>query len=280
MKILVTGAKGFLGQAVAAELQARGHAVTALTRQDADVRDSAAMQAACAHMDTIFHIAGNIRTPATDLPALHHQVNLGGTINLLAGASVQGVRRFVYVSTCEVYGALPGEQVAEAASKMPANAYAESKWLAEQACGAMAGRLLTVTILRPSYILGKGMYSGRLLPRLVDMALAGKVTMKASGGNDYVHVQDVAEGVVTLGTREQPAPLEAFNLGSGRFTLTRELFQIVQELTGVPFEEEDAACPPFSLDMTKAAAAGFIPRRSLRDAVETFFPQRVHGTAR
>jgi nucleoside-diphosphate-sugar epimerase len=293
MRALVTGGAGFVGRYIVDALRQRDVDVTIFGRSDArvplrpgvrhiagDVRNPALVAAAARDVELVVHVAGNIRTPATDDPELHRAVNVAGTANVVAACVDNRVPRLVYVSTCEVYGENAGENVAEDAPKAPANAYAESKWLGEVECQKAAGERLRVTVVRPAYVFGYGQYEGRLFPRLVRMVSGtrrgGTVPLTpAPGGNDFVYVRDVAEGVVVVGTRQQGAALEVFNLGSGRYTPVREVFEAIRDLTGVGFAEPlPAGQVPtgsrFSLRMARAAAAGFVPRYSLRDGLSEF----------
>lgn len=287
-RALVTGGGGFLGRYVVDELLP-AYAVTALGRHTpragrlavrylaGDIRDHATVNEALENIDIVFHVAGNIRTPATDLPDLHKAVNVDGTLNVLNACRNRGVQRLIYVSTCEVYGENAGEQVGEDAPKAPANAYAESKWMAETLCQQFSARGdVCVTVVRPSYIFGHGQFEERLFPRLINAACApgaGHSMLPLApgpGGNDFVYVRDVARGTVFLGTRPQSESIEAFNIGSGTYTTVRTVFEVIRDITGADFREGDAisSSPPlFSLSMNKAADRGFVPRYSLRDGL-------------
>jgi nucleoside-diphosphate-sugar epimerase len=299
VRALVTGGSGFVGRYIVDALRHRDVDVTIFGRSDTrgplrpgvshvagDVRNPAQVAAATRDVELVIHAAGNIRTPATDDPQLHRAVNVTGTANVVAACVANRVARLVYVSTCEVYGENAGENVAEDAPKAPANPYAESKWLGEVECQKAAGEHLRVTVVRPAYVFGYGQYEERLFPRLVRMAVGtprgGTVPLAPdAGGNDFVYVRDVAEGVVVVGTRHQSAALEIFNLGSGRYTPVREVFEVIQDLTGVGFAEPLPAARvparrPFRLSMARAAAAGFVTRYSLRDGLSEFIAlQRV-----
>jgi nucleoside-diphosphate-sugar epimerase len=291
MKALVTGGRGFLGGYVVDELLRLGADVTVVSQQGqtadraglrwlrGDIRDERFAEEAARHVEIVFHLAGNIRTPDSDTKELHRTVNLGGTSNVLGAAARARTNRLVYVSTSEVYGDAAGEEIAEDSPEHPANAYAESKWLAEQECARRAGDL-RITIVRPSYVFGFGQLPERVFPRLVAVACGvgaadgAPAPTPGSGGYDYVYVRDVAAGLVHLGLRHQSAPIDVFNMGSGRYTPILEVFETVRDLTGYQFGERPLPArhseSRFSLSMAKAAAAGFVGRFSLREGLEDF----------
>ncbi|HEX9707690.1 MAG TPA: NAD(P)-dependent oxidoreductase [Steroidobacteraceae bacterium] len=163
MKVLVTGASGRIGGAIAARLTLR-HQVTgvdlrpgALTSALADVRDTGRMASLCAGMDAVVHTA-SLHVP--DLAARTGQefreVNVDATRRLLRVCGEAGIRRFVYTSTTSVYGdALLPEAgaavwVTEALEPRPRDIYDETKLAAEAACADAARQGMACISLRMS----------------------------------------------------------------------------------------------------------------------------------
>jgi nucleoside-diphosphate-sugar epimerase len=166
MKILVTGASGFLGGHVAELAAERGHSVRALVRRTSDrrhleslknvelfegaVEDTDRVREAVEGVDAVIHSAGLVK--ARD-PDEFFTVNVGGTSNLVQAARGRGLKRFVLVSSLEACGPsadgapVPGDQ------ESPVTAYGRSKLAAEKVVQSMAAEMPSV-ILRPGAIYG------------------------------------------------------------------------------------------------------------------------------
>ena len=128
--MIITGAAGFIGSAVARAVQDRGATIVALVepgasdrnldgidaeRAVADIRDGAAVRAACAGARFVFHLAALYRFWARD-PRIFYDINVGGTLNVLAAARAAGCERLVFTSTVGVLG-LGGKRAGEAADE-------------------------------------------------------------------------------------------------------------------------------------------------------------------
>lgn len=207
MKILVTGAGGFLGAAVTKLLRQRGDAVVGYNRGrsaalealgvaqvQGDVSDAGRLTAAAAGCDAVIHVAAKagVWGPLAD----YHRVNVTGTANVIEACRANGISRLVYTSTPSVVyhgGDIDG---GDESLPYPAgfeNAYARTKADAERlVLGANGPRLATVA-LRPHLIWGPG--DNHLLPRLVDRAKSGRLR-KLSGPPklcDSVYVDNAAD---------------------------------------------------------------------------------------
>jgi nucleoside-diphosphate-sugar epimerase len=191
MKVLVTGASGFIGRRLVLELARRGHETACLVRPTSktaplrdlpvefvlgDLGDAASLVHAVEGRDHIFHLAGVIQ--AVDGPAFE-AANAQGTRNLV-DACLQGgggVRRFVFVSSIAAAGPSPeGKALTEDDEPRPVSAYGRSKLAAERIVLAAKDKL-PVTIVRPPNVLGPGsreieraigLLRKRLLPALGD----------------------------------------------------------------------------------------------------------------
>lgn len=192
LRILVTGANGFVGRAVVAELRRQGHRVTGAIR---DVRALAACgecryvgigdigaatdwREALAGVDVVVHLAARVhvmREAAADPLAEFRATNVLGTRQLAAAAAGGNVRRLVFMSSIKVNGEAtePGLAFAPDDLPSPQDAYGQSKWEAEQALGEVAARTgLEVVILRPPLVYGPGVGANFLrLLRLVETGL-------------------------------------------------------------------------------------------------------------
>lgn len=162
MRILVTGASGRIGGAIAARLSLR-HQVTGLdlrpgplTQVTGDVRDTALVAGHLAGADAVVHTASlHVPDLAARSAAEFHETNVAATRRLLAACGEAGVRRFVYTSTTSLYGdaMLPGSGavwVTEALVPQPRDVYDETKLAAEEACRDAARAGLACVALRMS----------------------------------------------------------------------------------------------------------------------------------
>lgn len=172
MKILVTGAAGFVGRTLCAHLAQSGNEVVALSRGRAfetaiagvshyiaDFGDAASIEQHMRGCDTVIHLAGRahvMNEVNSDPLAAFREVNVGLTERLVAQAGRAGVRRFVFVSSIGVNGNRSvGVPFTEADVPAPHDLYAISKWEAEQRVMTLAPAAgLDYVIVRPTLIFG------------------------------------------------------------------------------------------------------------------------------
>lgn len=177
MRVCVSGARGFVGRALCAYLEANGHEVVHAVRRatlageiavgeiGADTDWSFAI-AYCSctgkdeNVDAVVHLAAHVhvmRDEASDSLAEYRRMNVDGTLNLARQAVAAGVRRFVFLSSIKVNG--EGKEAAYRETDMPhpQDNYAISKWEAEQGLLALARETgLEVVIIRPPLVYGSG----------------------------------------------------------------------------------------------------------------------------
>lgn len=170
MKVLVTGASGFIGSALCAHLVSLGHAVVPVVRRHGNLSnarivradDDAGWRSALDGCDSIVHLAGRahvMREQEPDPLRAFRETNVDATLALAHRAVAAGVRRLVFMSTIKVNGehTAPGSCFEPDDEPAPEDAYALSKWEAEQVLFTIArGTGLDVVVIRPPLVYGPG----------------------------------------------------------------------------------------------------------------------------
>ena len=210
-QVLLTGATGLLGNAIARLLVGEGRSVRALVRSPAraaavvpaacelvagDVTDAAAVLAAARGCEVIYHAAGLPEQWLRD-PREFDRVNVDGTRNLVAAARAVDARRFVYASTIDVFRfAAPGQPFDESEldPAPKATAYERSKQEADRVVTAAVGDGLPAVFLHPSGIYGPGPLTSPGTNHLLADLVKGKVPMLLPGAIPVVYSDDVALG--------------------------------------------------------------------------------------
>jgi nucleoside-diphosphate-sugar epimerase len=208
MRVLVTGASGFVGGAVCAELRARDHEAIALVRRpgsepagttaafgDLSDTEQLANAISTAQPDCVVHLAAEIATQRD--PAKIDEVNVRGTQRLLDACHAAGTDKFVFVSTV-VTGDAGGALLNEDSQLPTQTAYGRSKQQGEQLVRESS---LHTVIIRPSHVYGPGgWYAEEIVKRLKQ---PGRFAVIGSGENwwDVVRVEDVAAACVEAAER-------------------------------------------------------------------------------
>jgi 2-alkyl-3-oxoalkanoate reductase len=268
MKVLVTGASGMLGGAVAAKLATRGDTVRVLQRgparlpglqeQRGDITDPAAVRAAVDGMDAVVHLAAKVSMsgPWQDF----ERINIDGTATLLAAASAAGATRFVQVSSPSVahYGsALVGAEAGVADPVRARGDYARSKAAAELIALAADRVGFAVTAIRPHIVWGPG--DTQFVARIAQRARSGRLALIDHGAAliDTTYVSNAADAIVAGldraaddGVHGQP-----FVVSNGEPRTVAELVDRICRAVGVP-------PPGLRVPALVAAAAGAIAERA------------------
>ena len=261
-RILVTGGAGFIGSELVGQLVARGFEVVAVDnltngrRENlaeidgarcrlvvADVRDATAMRASLEGIDLVYHLACLGVRHSIHSPQENHDVNATATLGLLCLARAAKVKRFVYVSSSEVYGTARQVPMSEAHPTYPTTVYGASKLAGE--CYARAFHTtcgFPTVVVRPFNAFGPRCHhegdSGEVIPKFLLRALAGRPLVVFGDGTqtrDFTFVSDTAAGIIAAGL-ERTAVGETINVGSGRSVSINALAETVGRIVGRPVQ--------------------------------------------
>ena len=242
MRVLVTGATGFVGCHLVAHLAAAGDQVIV---SEAEITEPEALEAdfGQCQLDAVYHLAAQADVQASfTAAAATLRVNVEGTFNVLDAARRAGAGRVVVVSSADVYGRLEpaGLPVDETAPMRPVTPYGASKAAAEMVCvQAGAGRGLDVVRARAFNHLGPGQSD-----RFVAAALAARIASNERSGaevvqvgnlqtrRDFTDVRDVVRAYRLLA--EHGADGEAYNVCSGTALGVRELAEALIARARIP----------------------------------------------
>jgi nucleoside-diphosphate-sugar epimerase len=263
VKCLVTGATGFTGGHLARSLARSGHQVRALVRPGSPVAElqEAGIElfegqltsaddvlAAAAGCDQIYHIAAVFRT-AGHPDSYYHEVNVGGTVNVLEAARRVGCERVVHCSTAGVHGHVEVPPADETYRFQPGDVYQRSKLDAELAAVAAIQRGQPVVIFRPCAIYGEG--DLRFL-KLFRSIAQRRFVMIGSGQSrlHMIHVDDLVDGIRLCGSRPE-ALGELFILGGSEAPTLWEITETIADIAQRP-------PPRFTVPVWPVHAAGWL----------------------
>ncbi|MFF4991655.1 NAD-dependent epimerase/dehydratase family protein [Streptosporangium saharense] len=283
MRVLLTGHQGYLGSVMAPALAEAGHEVIGLDSglfadcllgpapadpagHRVDLRDVTAEH--LAGIDAVIHLAALSNDPLGSLaPELTYDINHHASVHLARLARDAGARRFLYASTCSVYGASGGDElVGEEAPLRPVTPYAESKVRVEDDLTALADDDFTPVFMRNATAFG---FSPRLradivLNNLVGHALlTGEVRVLSDGTpwRPLVHAKDIAEAfVLALTAPREAVHSRAFNVGTEQNNVTvadiaAEVAEAVPGSTLVITGEAGADPRSYRVDFSRIRAA-------------------------
>ncbi len=274
---LVTGGAGFIGANLVKQLLADGHTVTVLdnyvagkkserhhtaaTYVDGDVRNPADLDKVCVGIEGIFHLAALPRVSySVEYPDITHDVNVGGTLQVLLAARRHNIKRVVFSSSASVYGERDSHELLnEQAKHNPSSPYALHKSIGEQYCrlfsqlyGLQTVSLIYFNVYGP-YFDPDGAYA-LVVGKFLKQKQENKPMTVCGDGEyyrDYVHVAEVVRANILAMQSDRVGKGESINIGCGRPTTVNELVKIMGgEFVYIPARLGD---PRFSgADNTKA----------------------------
>jgi UDP-glucuronate 4-epimerase len=308
MKVLVTGAAGFIGSHLAGALLARGDEVIGVdnfndyydprrkranaarlnhyerfSMIEADIRDRKRMLALCAaeEFDVVAHLAAmaGVRY-AVQHPEIYGEVNVNGTINLLDGARLNGVTNFVFASTSSIYGNTDRIPFVETdPCNLPLQPYAATK-KAGELLGHSYHHLfdLNVTVLRFFTVYGPSGRPDMMAYKVLDNIFTGREVPLYNAGQmhrDWTYVDDTVSGIVAA--IDRPLGYEIINIGRGDTTLLADFVALIEKMTGRRANLLPAPMPAADVraslaDISKARRLlDFDPRISVQEGVARFW---------
>lgn len=260
MIVVVTGASGFLGRAVAAELVAAGQEVRTLQRRPSQVpgatdalgsvTDAALVARALEGAEGVVHLAAKVSLAGD--PADFRRVNVDGTRTMLDAAERAGVARFVQVSSPSVAhagAALAGVGAEPASPEQARGDYARTKAEAELLALARDSDAMRVVAVRPHLVWGPG--DPQLTERIIDRARRGTLPLLDGGTAlvDSTYVDNAASGIVAALRRADAAHGNAYVITNGEPRAVGDLMAGICLAAGV-------RPPRFSVPAALAKAAG------------------------
>lgn len=247
MKVLVTGASGFLGGHLTELLTAKGLEVVAMVRKTsdislldrlglekhvADLTDPQSLRTAVRGADAVIHLAAYYTFHGKN--ELYDLVTVQGTKSILSACLKEGVTRFIYCSSTEAIGAVDDIPAREDHPPNPQNEYGRSKLRAECVLREYDGKLET-TIVRPSGIYGPRNLddiSYYFITSCTKNSLPTRILIEhGSAVVQFVHVKDVAQGFYLALTNANSIGKTYF-ISEDKWHTYREVYEIISRITG------------------------------------------------
>jgi nucleoside-diphosphate-sugar epimerase len=251
MKALVTGATGFVGQALVRRLQAMGAEVIGLGRNRlrltqlesqgvralyTDLADAQAIHSVCQGQEVVFHVAA-FSSPWGQAQDFYRS-NVIATQNVIHACEEGGVKRLVHVSTPGIYFRYESRLDVREDEPLPGqvvNEYTRTKLLAEGEIDRAFARGLPVITIRPRAIFGPGDTS--ILPRLVDRLEKGRLRVIGDGKNitDLTYIENVVDALLLCATSPQTTLGKKYNITNGTPVKMWEMIEKLCQALGYEF---------------------------------------------
>lgn len=303
MKVLVTGADGFIGSHLTEALLAAGYEVRALAQYNSfnhwgwleDIPLQKAMEVVCGDIrdphfcriiskdiDVIFHLAALIAIPYSyTAPDSYVDTNVRGTLNICQSALDSKVRRIICTSTSEVYGTARYVPIDEKHPLQPQSPYSASKIGADAMAMSFYNAFkLPLTIARPFNTYGPRQSARAVIPTIITQIASGVKAIKlgdVSPTRDFNYVDDICQGFIQLAKCDQ-AIGEVVNIGSNAEISIMDTLELIKDITGsdVEFILDKQRVRPEKSEVFRLwcdngkiqALTGWEPRHTLREGLE------------
>ncbi|HEY6175930.1 MAG TPA: SDR family oxidoreductase [Kofleriaceae bacterium] len=310
MRVLVTGHRGYIGVELVPLLRKAGFDVVGLDTGFFDDSDFRAPPDEVFEIDVdlrdvtpdhlrgfgaVVHLGALSNDPLGDLnPGLTYDINLHASVNLARAAKTAGVGRYVFASSCSLYGAGADGHLDEQAAFNPVTPYGESKVRTELEVGPLADERFAPVYLRnaTAYGASRRLRADIVVNNLVGHALTtGKVTMTSDGTpwRPLVHIGDISRGVIAALTAPADAVRnQAFNIGRTQenFRIRDVAEMVAQVVPNCEVSFAAGASPDtrnYRVDFSKAEKSlpGYTPQWTLRAGIEELYDAyKSHGMTR
>ncbi len=312
-RVLITGGAGFIGSHLVQKLAKQGCRVKVLDNLstgklsnissellssgsvdffEGDIRDAKLVKTCVDDVDDVIHLAAQTSVPfSIQNSDFNNDVNIKGTLNLLNSSVKTNLSKFIFISSCAVYGEPVYAPVDEKHPTNPISPYAESKLVIEQECLRLNNEhLLKSVVLRFFNVYGsrQGLndYSG-VITKFMDR-IKQKLPLVIYGGGsqtrDFVYVQDIINAIVlTLENRKVDG--EVFNIGFGKAISIEELALTMLSLTGANLEILKAPARLGDIKHSYANVSkankllGYKPEFSLREGIKALLDEKAPLTS-
>jgi NAD dependent epimerase/dehydratase len=307
MKVLVTGADGFIGSHLTEALVRSGAKVTALALYNSfdshgwlddladpirsqlnlvrgDVRDAAFIGRIVHGQEVVFHLAALIAIPHSYAAAQSYvETNVLGTLNVLEAARQHGTERVIHTSTSEVYGTALTMPISETHPLQGQSPYSASKIGADMMAEAFARSFgLPVVTLRPFNTFGPRQSERAIIPTIIRQALDPACNAIMVGDTtpirDLTFVEDTAAAFMAAGSAAGIDYGRPYNAGSQRAVTVADLIDLIRDLTACdkPVQRDETRMRPVNSEVRALLAdctrfereTGWRPRTSLRQGLE------------
>jgi nucleoside-diphosphate-sugar epimerase len=275
-RVLVTGATGFIGRAVTARLNRDRTPFLALDSKAGDIAAPETLAALRGEsFSAVIHLAGRSFVPDSwAQPDEFARINVQGTMNVLELCRAR--RTPLVFASAYVYGNPLRLPISEEDAPNPNNPYAQSKYLAEQACrSCYDAEGFPITVLRLFNVYGPNQRERFLIPTIIRQVLRERAieVLDLRPRRDWVFVSDVAEAIVAAATR--PAGFSVYNIGSGSSVSVEELIRTIQAVAGTDLpvhskevQRADEIADTVAQIEKARSRLGWSPRVSLRQGLQ------------
>jgi len=261
MKILITGADGFIGSHLTEMLVTQGHEIIALSQYNSfnnwgwledvnckskikvltgDIRDPHYCKHITKDVDIIFHLAALIAIPYSYIaPDSYVDTNIKGTLNICQAAKENGNIRVIHTSTSEVYGTAQYVPIDENHPMQPQSPYSATKIAADAMAMSFFNAFeLPVTIARPFNTYGPRQSARAVIPTIITQIASGMKEIKlgdVTPTRDFNYVDDTCRGFIALAECDESIG-ETVNIGSNSEITIGDTLNLIKELMGSDVE--------------------------------------------